>query len=245
MADLLSQIKALYARQEYLTPGAAETVQRILEVVCPDSSSLVLDVACGKGEAACVLAERTRCRVIAVDLYPLFFDDARAKIAGQGFRGNVTLVRADGKRLPVRDGTFDAAYCIGGPSIVGLEGCLRELARTVRAGGAVILSDIVWHDRPGPLGPEWRWFASMQQTTPDEYASAMEMAGLKVEEQTVFPRTVWDVYHRPMAQVTQAMRTRAKPEDMAHAEQIEADIEMERRAVESFVDYAMFVAQRL
>ena len=242
--SLFSQIKALYSRQEYLTPGAAETVQRILEVVGPDASSLLLDVASGKGEAACVLAARSHCRVIGVDLYPLFFDDARAKIATGGLQGNVTIVRADGKRLPVRDGAFDAAYCIGGPSIVGLAGCLRELARAVRAGGAVIVSDIVWRERPGALGPEWRWLASMQQITQDEYASAIETAGLKVEEITVFPRTVWDVYHQPMAEVARAARASTQPDELNRAEEIEAGIEVERRAVASFVDYAMFIARR-
>ena len=242
--SLFSEIRSLYARQEYLTPGAAETVQKITEVVRPDASSLLLDVASGKGEAACVLAARSRCRVIGVDLHALFFDDARAKIAAQGLGGNVTIVRADGKRLPVRDGTFGAAYCIGGPSIVGLEACLREMARAVRTGGAVVVSDIVWRDRPGPLGSEWRWLASMQQIALDEYASTMEAAGLKVEEKTVFPRTVWDVYHRPMAEVAQVARASGEPQNTARADQIEADIEMERRAIESFVDYAMFVERR-
>ena len=240
-----SEIRALYARQEYLTPGAAETVQRITEVVRPDASSLLLDVASGKGEAACVLAARSHCRVVGVDLRALFFDDARAKIAAAGLGARVTIVRADGKRLPVRDGAFDAAYCIGGPSIVGLEACLVELARAVRTGGAVVVSDIVWRERPGRLGPEWRWLASMRQITLDEYASTMEAAGLKVEERTVFPRTAWDVYHGPMAEVARAARAGGEPAEAARADQIEADIEMERRAVESFVDYAMFVARRL
>ncbi len=242
--NLSPEVRALYARQEYLTPGAAETVQRISEVVRPDASSLLLDVASGKGEAACVLAARSRCRVIGVDRHALFFDDARAKIAAEGLGGQVTIVRADGKHLPVRDGAFDAAYCIGGPSIVGLEACLGELARAVRTGGAVVVSDIVWRDPPGPLGREWRWFASMQQITLDEYAATMEAAGLMVEERTVFPRTAWDVYHGPMAEVAQAARASGEPEQAARADQIEADIEMERRAVESFVDYAMFVARR-
>ena len=39
----------IYARQEYLTPGAAETVEIIAETVQPTETSLLLDVACGKG----------------------------------------------------------------------------------------------------------------------------------------------------------------------------------------------------
>ncbi|MGB2694085.1 MAG: methyltransferase domain-containing protein [Dehalococcoidia bacterium] len=243
-AQIKTQIKTLYSRQEYLTPGAAEAVQRLIDVAQPTPASLLLDLACGKGEAACEIANRTGCRVVGVDLYSLFSPEFREKVASKGLGSNVTLVRADGKRLPVLDGTFEAAYCIGGPSIVGLERCLNELARAVKPGGFVLVSDIVWRARPGTLGPEWRWFASMRQITSAEYSSLIASAGLRVDEMTVFGREAWDIYHQPMAEVARLARAGGGPEELARAEQIEADIEMEARAVNSFVDYAMFVARR-
>jgi cyclopropane fatty-acyl-phospholipid synthase-like methyltransferase len=233
----------IYSKQEYLTPGAAETVERIYDVAKPDEGSLLLDVACGKGEAMCTLAERSGCRVVGVDLWPIFFPHVRRKIEQRGVRPNVRLVRADGKRLPARESTFDAAYCIGAPSIVGLEDCIREMARTVKPGGPVVVSDIVWREKPvAPLGPEWKWIATVvQQITMEEYVSVIESAGLQIEETSLVPTSAWDAYHEGMLEVAREARESG---DEAFADENDSNIEMENRAVEQFFDYAMFVARK-
>src|SRR3989337_1247402 len=146
----------MYARQEYLTPGAAETVELIAEAVRPHADALLLEVAAGKAEAACTLAGRFACRVFAVEIYDPFVHYAAAKAWHWNLRDLVTVLRADGRRLPLRGAACDAAYCIGAPSIVGLEPCLAEMARAVRPGGHVVVSDAVWRTKPEqPLGPAW------------------------------------------------------------------------------------------
>ncbi len=240
-----------YAKQEYLTPGAPETVDLIAEAVRPDGHSLLLDVACGKLEAACTLAGRFACRVVAVDIYDPFIQYAAAKLALSSVEGTwffnlrdlVAVLRADGKRLPVRAAAFDAAYCIGAPSIVGLEPCLRELARAVRPGGHVIVSDIVWRTKPGPpLGPQWRWVAwSEPKLSRDEYAAAVQAAGLRVERTHTHSPSDWEDYWRPMFQVAAEARAQGDP---AFAEEVEAGIDLERRAAGAFLDYATFIARK-
>ncbi len=201
----------IYARQEYLTPGATQTVELIAETVRPSESTLLLDIACGKAEAACTLAARFACRVLALDLYDSFIHYAAAKAWFFNLRDLVAVIRADGKRLPVRSAACDAAYCIGAPSIVGLQPCLAELARAVRPGGHVIVSDIVWRQKPdAPLGPDWGWVAAMEpKLSPDEYAAAIAETGLRVERVLTHPRSAWDDYWRPMLEVArQAPRCR-------------------------------------
>ena len=85
-----------YARQEYLTPGAAETVELIAEAVRPDADALLLEVAAGKAEAACTLAGRFACRVLAVEIYDPFVHYAAAKAWHWNLRDLVTVLRADG-----------------------------------------------------------------------------------------------------------------------------------------------------
>ena len=234
----------IYARQEYLTPGAAETVDIIAETVQPTERSLLLDVACGKGEAAATLAGRFACRMAAVELYDPFIHHSAAKAWFFNLRDLITVLRASGRRLPVRDGVFDAAYCIGGPSIVGLKDCLRELSRVTKPGGQVIVSDIVWRTKPGTLSEdEWRWLASMEQTLLDEYAGTIEASGLRIDRKHMHERGAWDDYWRPMLEVAEEAMT-SQPADIGFADDIESAVALERRAVESYINYATFVATK-
>ena len=234
-----------YAKQEYLTPGAADTVEMIAEAAQPGEQSLLLEVACGKLEAACHLASHFACRVVAVDIYDPFLHYAAAKAWFFNLRDLVAVVRADGQKLPVRDGAFDAAYCIGAPSIVGLEPCLRELTRAVKPDGRVVVSDIVWRTKPPqPLGSEWRWLAhSEPKLSAPEYATAVESAGLRVERTHIHPRSAWEEYWRPMLEVAREAKT-SQPADIAFADDTESGVALERRAVDEFIDYATFVARK-
>ena len=228
-----------------MTPGAAETVELIAEAVRPSEDALLLEVAAGKAEAACTLAGRFACRVLAVEIYDPFVHYAAAKAWHWNLRDLVTVLRADGRRLPLRDAACDAAYCIGGPSIVGLERCLAEMARAVRPGGHVVVSDIVWRRKPEqPLGPEWKWVAGAEpKLSAEEYAAAIQAAGLRVERVHVHERSAWEAYWRPMLRVAQEAKT-SQPADIAFADEVESGVELERRAVEAWLDYATFVARR-
>jgi ubiquinone/menaquinone biosynthesis C-methylase UbiE len=235
----------IYAKQEYLTPGSAETVEFVAEMVDPKEDAILLDVAAGKGEAACILADRFGCRVVAVDLYDPFIQYAASKARRRKLHDLVTVVRGDGSRLPVGDATCDAAYCIGAASIVGVESCLAELARAVRPGGGVIVSDVVWREKPrGALGPEWRWVAEFEpRLARDEYADAIEAASLQVETVHMHDRSAWEEYWRPMLRVAQEART-SPPVDVAFADEVESDVDLERRGVAAFWDYATFLARK-
>lgn len=237
----------IYARQEYLTPGAARTVGIIAERVRPDDGTRLLEMAAGKGEAAAHLAGEFACRVLAVEPYDPFVHIAAAKFWHFNLRDLVTLVRANGRRLPVRGESMDAAYCIGGPSIVGLEPALRELSRVTKPGGWVIVSDIAWRMKPKkPLGPEWGWLAEATPTTAGEYGAAIEASGLAVEEVVTHPREDWDEYWRPMLEVAAEAKTASASggADVFFADEVEGDIEIERRGVQEYLDYVTFVARK-
>jgi predicted O-methyltransferase YrrM len=232
----------VYARQEYLTPGAAETVEWLAQAARPDAASRILEVATGKGEAACTLAARFGCRVVTVDRHVPFLEYTARKIRSRGLADRVALVRADGRQLPLPDASFDAALCIGAPSIVGLDECLRELARALRPGGVVAVSDVVWRQKPdAPLDEEWGWVARQEpRIDAEEYAARIEACGLRVEQVLVHPRSAWDEYHAPMRAVAAEARARG---DAAFADRMEQDLALERRALDAFWDYASFIAR--
>jgi SAM-dependent methyltransferase len=180
---------------------------------------------------------------VCVEPHDAFVHYATAKFWFFNLRDLVTVLRADGKQLPLREASVDGAYCIGAPSIVGAEPLFGELARVVRPGGHVIVSDIVWREKPGVLSDDWQWVAELSQITADEYGDVMERAGLDVTRLHLHGRDAWEDYWRPMLEVAQEAKT-AQPADVFFADEIEGNVELERRAVDGWLDYATFVARR-
>jgi SAM-dependent methyltransferase len=234
----------IYSKQEYLTPGAPKTVEIIGETVQPNEDTLLLDLAAGKGEAAATLAGRYSCRMVAIEPFDPFVQIATSKFWFYNLSDLAWVVRANGRSLPVRDGAVDAAYCIGGPSSVGLDAAWRELARVTREGGSVIASDIVWREKPdSPLGEEWKWIREAEQISAEEYKGRIDSTGLTVERIYTHPVSDWDDYFAPMLEVAREART-GETIDLFFAEEQEATVALERRAVEMFLDYATFVARK-
>ena len=99
----------IYAKQEYLTPGAAETVRIIAETVQPTEATQLLDVASGKGEAAATLSAQLGCKIVAVEPYDAFVQISTAKFWFFNLRDLVTVLRANGRHLPLRGASIDAA----------------------------------------------------------------------------------------------------------------------------------------
>jgi demethylmenaquinone methyltransferase / 2-methoxy-6-polyprenyl-1,4-benzoquinol methylase len=117
----------------------------------------VLDVATGTAGVAVEIARRTGSRVVGVDQSPEMLAGAREALANQGFSRRVSLVLAQGERLPFADGSFRAVtftyllrYVDDPPAV------LRELGRVLAPGGVLANLEFLV-----PPNPAWRaaWVA--------------------------------------------------------------------------------------
>jgi ubiquinone/menaquinone biosynthesis C-methylase UbiE len=116
-----------------LFPIEHPTMRLLLD---PLSPSLVLDAACGTGRYSAYLAECGH-RVIGVDRSPAMLAKARAKLPESDFR------EGDLEALPVESGSVDAAVCaLALVHLPEVDRAIAELARVVRPGGRVIISDV-------------------------------------------------------------------------------------------------------
>jgi SAM-dependent methyltransferase len=101
--------------------------------------SRVLDVAAGAGDQTLDIAERVGPKgfVLATDLSPAILNFAQQNAIKAGYR-NVQTKAADGERLDVDEGSFDAVVCRLGLMLFPdpLQG-LREMRRALKDGGAV------------------------------------------------------------------------------------------------------------
>jgi SAM-dependent methyltransferase len=100
----------------------------------------VLDVGCGPG----VMIEPVLAhggRLTGVDLSPAMVARAEARAQALGASERCRFSIASAERLPFSDGAFDAVTAMGVVEYVADDGrALREMARVVRPGGAVIVT---------------------------------------------------------------------------------------------------------
>ena len=112
----------------------------------------VLDVATGTGLVARELVARRGCRVVGVDQSAGMLAEARRRV-----NGRIELVEASAEQLPFADGEFDAltfTYLLR--YVDDPAATLRELARTVRAGGTI--ASLEFGVPRGPAHPLWELY---------------------------------------------------------------------------------------
>jgi SAM-dependent methyltransferase len=121
----------------------AETLGVVVDLVPEDPAARWVETACGPGLIARAMAPRVG-SVVGVDLTPTMVEKARAAAAGVE---NVSFELGDATALPMPDDSLDGAitrfslHHIPAPIRV-----LEEMARVVKPGGYVIVSDFVTDD---------------------------------------------------------------------------------------------------
>jgi ArsR family transcriptional regulator len=107
--------------------------------------AVVADVGSGTGEFLVALTRRVA-RVIGVDNSEKMLEAARERVERSGLT-NVTLRLGEAEALPIGDGECDAAYSsmllhhLAEPALG-----IREMARVVKPGGKVVISDLAKHE---------------------------------------------------------------------------------------------------
>lgn len=127
-----------------------------------DPSWVVGDLGCGTGAMSAALAPFVG-RVLAIDNSAAMLTAARRRLSGFD---NVELRRGDLEQLPIPDRTLDAAtLTLVLPYLPSPLDVLREVARVVKTGGRLLMTDLLPHDREQfrqQLGQVWLGFSEAQ-----------------------------------------------------------------------------------
>jgi ubiquinone/menaquinone biosynthesis C-methylase UbiE len=160
-------------------------VARHLEPLEP--AMLVLEVACGAAHQGEAIAPRTG-RVIGADLTPELLDVARRRLRDRSV-GGILLTRADARRLPFPDDSFDLAFCrFAVHHFAEPREQLDEIVRVCRPGGRVAIIDLISAD--SQLADAYndverrRDPSHTRALTADELEHAVEEAGASLEHTT-------------------------------------------------------------
>jgi ubiquinone/menaquinone biosynthesis C-methylase UbiE len=137
------QSVAVIRSLEQANPLRERTLRSIITVLnlAPDSHGL--DIGCGIGQPALLLAEATSPggRVTGLDVSAEILAYARNKVKASPLAERVSFKEGDYRSLPFPDNTFDWVWscdCVGYPSS-DLPVALKEIVRVVRPGGLVAI----------------------------------------------------------------------------------------------------------
>ena len=125
---------------EQLHPGGEQLTRRLAELAGVAPGRRVLDVACGSGATALLLARELDCVVVGVDLGARAIEQAR-RATHAGVRASFLL--GDAEALPLPDASFDVAMsecslC----TFPDNPRAITEMARVVRPGGSIAIADV-------------------------------------------------------------------------------------------------------
>jgi SAM-dependent methyltransferase len=98
-------------------PTSADKLRLVGEYLRLGPGDRVLDVACGKGGPAIVLAQAFGCRVHGIELRESFAEAARQRVADAGLEELVEIEVGDGSQADL--GSYDVALCIGAAFVWG------------------------------------------------------------------------------------------------------------------------------
>lgn len=122
------------------------------------ASDTVLDVGCGAGLDT-ILAARRAAKVIGIDFSLTMLQRARLAVQECSLEEKVTLLRAEVQSLPLLDASVDVALVNGLFNLNPFrDQAFRELARVLRPGGALYVSELILQDPPEVHGPT-HWFS--------------------------------------------------------------------------------------
>jgi SAM-dependent methyltransferase len=175
---------------EIQNPTSREKILLLGDYLRLTSESRVLDVACGKGGPATILAGAYGCRVFGIEVRPTFADEARKRAAAAGLESLVEVQTADAAEVELEAEAWDAALCLGASFVWGtMADAAVALWPTVRQGGFAAIGEPFWRQWPLPAGIDDEGWVAL-----DETVARFEAAGFATTGIIAASDDDWDHY---------------------------------------------------
>jgi SAM-dependent methyltransferase len=175
---------------EIQNPTSAERIRLLGERLRLGPDSSVLDIACGKGGPALILAHEFSCRIVGVERAPEFASVARARVSAAGLAHRIEIVERDATELELEPEHYDVAMCLGASFVWdGLDGTLAALTPAARQGGKVVVGEPYWRRWPLRDEIDVGGYFPLYETV-----GLFESAGLPVETVIASSEDDWDRY---------------------------------------------------
>jgi len=170
---------------ESFHPGGATLTRDLIRALRLGAESAAVDVASGPGTSALLLARETGATVIGVDLSPVNVAEAALAAEAARLADRVSFVCGDAEALPLDDASVDGVLCeCALCTFPDKPAAVRELARVLRPGGRLALSDMTGEPArlPEQLRTVQAWVACIADVRPlDDVAALLGREGFAVD----------------------------------------------------------------
>ncbi|GEM_PF-3433840 len=172
-----------------------EFVRQLASRVLPLEGKRVLDVGCGVGGPAALLARDYDARVDGFNIVEEHVALGRKLIEAARLDGRVCLRQGNAMKLEVEEGSYDVVFCLeAAHCFVDKASFLAGAWRALRPGGRLIMADIVATTRLPFV--RWQPALKLDLITATEWRKLIEAAGLAVEELTAVDAAVYAGWRR-------------------------------------------------
>lgn len=119
--------------------GGLEATQTLLDMCKVEKDKRVLDVGCGGGHTACLIAQQHRARVFGIDISEIMVAKANERAQRMGLKNLVDFRTADAYHLPFDNEFFDIVLIesVLTPLPGDKDQALKEMVRVLRPGGLI------------------------------------------------------------------------------------------------------------
>ncbi|MFD9906682.1 GNAT family N-acetyltransferase [Streptomyces sp. NPDC059063] len=200
-------------------PGSDATTRRLLALVGElPRRPRVLDLGCGPGRSALLLAAEAGAEVTAVDLHEPFLDELRTAAQARGLADSLHTAAADMAELPYPDGSFDLVWAESSAYAIGFDTALRSWRRLLAPGGTLVLTECEWTTEAPSEAAQAFWDRHYALRTGERNTRAALAAGYSVLGTVPQPESDWDEYYAPL----RARADAADPQEPGMAEALAA-----------------------
>ena len=219
-----------------------EALRRIPDL--PDAPR-VLDLGCGSGRSALVLAEALRTRVTAVDNHQPFLDQLRATARERALEHLIEPRCTDMAAPGVPAGSIDLLWSEGALYLLGFEEGLRLWRRLLAPGGCLAVSECSWLSADPPAEA----VAYFHEGYPrmggiEQNLARARAAGFEVLDHFALPPEAWwDEYYTPLEARIARLAPDTGPELTAVVEETRREIELYRSHGDTY-GYVFYLLRR-
>lgn len=164
--------------------GGEKATRDLLEMCNLGPETRVLDVGCGAGVTACMIAESYGSRVMGIDISEIMISKAKEKARKQRVEDRVEFRVADVFHLPFEDNSYDVALfeSVLTPLPGNKTDALKETMRVIRAGGLIGVNEsIVFSSAPVEFMELAKEHPAMQEMfTPEKLKELFEGLDLEI-----------------------------------------------------------------